>query len=108
MNGLHRQNELKLDILHSLARSQRALAEMVETIAPVMTASLQSANSSLRAASSDQVTKQILTHIESLSRYQHALAQKLSGIDVRQVKLGRPGKPYLAPTPPELRAVKLL
>jgi hypothetical protein len=105
--GLQRQNELKLDILHSLARSQRALAEIVETIAPVMTATFIN-NSSSQAVSTDQVAKQILAHIGNLSRYQQALAQKLSGIDIRHVKYGKPGKPWLAPPPRFLLAVKSL
>ncbi|MEX2460143.1 MAG: hypothetical protein WD469_02370 [Paenibacillaceae bacterium] len=105
MSVLHRQNELKLDILRSLARSQRALAEIVEIIAPVMAASVHG-TSSAHQAGSDHLAQQILAHMGSLSEYQHALAQKLSGIEIRQVKKGRPCQPWLAPSPYFLRSAK--
>jgi hypothetical protein len=102
MGILDRQNRLKLDILKSLARSQRALAGIVEVIAPVVASSIQGTSSDYEAAS-DLMTQQILAHLGSLSNYQQALAQKLCGIDIRQVKNGRPGKPWLAPTSHFLR-----
>jgi hypothetical protein len=102
MGILDRQNRLKLDILQSLARSQRALAEIVEVIAPVVASSIQGTTSD-HEPSSDIMTQQILAHLGSLSNYQHSLAQRFSGIDIRQVRNGMPGKPWLAPTPHFLR-----
>jgi poly-gamma-glutamate capsule biosynthesis protein CapA/YwtB (metallophosphatase superfamily) len=102
MGILDGQNRLKLDILQSLARSQRALAEIVEVIAPVVASSVHGTSSDHEALE-ELTTQQILAYLGSLSAYQHALAQKLSGIDIRQVKNGRPGKPWLAPTSHFLR-----
>jgi hypothetical protein len=105
MSVLETQNKLKLDILQSLARSQRALAEIVEVIAPVVASSIHGTSSD-HEASSEFMAKQILAHLGSLNNYQHALAQKLSGINIRQVKNGRPGKIWLAPTPHFLRSTE--
>jgi hypothetical protein len=102
MGILDRQNKLKLDILQSLARSQRALAEIVEVIAPLVASSVQGTTSD-HQVSLDLMSQQILANLGSLSHYQHALAQKLSSIEIRQVKNGKPGKPWLAPTSHILR-----
>jgi hypothetical protein len=83
MSHLMRQNELKLDILHSLARSQRALADILGTIPPM-------------AISSEQTAEQLLSLIEALNNNQHALASKLCLLPIRQVKKSKPGKPWLA------------
>jgi hypothetical protein len=103
MSILRSQNELKLDILQSIARSQRALAEIVETIAPVVASSVQWTSLGYEA-SSDHMAQQILTNLGSLSSYQNAIARKLSGIAIRHVKYGSPGKPWLAPAPHFLRS----
>jgi hypothetical protein len=86
MSHLMRQNELKLDILHSLARSQRAMADILNTIPPM-------------AISSEQTAEQLLSLIEALNNHQLALAPKLCLLPVRQVKKSKPGKPWLARKP---------
>jgi hypothetical protein len=86
MSHFIRQNELKLDMLHSLARSQRALADILETISPM-------------ARSSEQTAEHLLSLIEALNHYQRALASKLCILPIRQVKIGKPGKPWFASKP---------
>jgi hypothetical protein len=85
MSQIMRQNELKLDILQSLARSQRALAHILETLSPDVVIT-------------EQTARHLLILIESLSKYQQAIASKLSALSIRQVKNSKPGKPWIAQT----------
>ncbi|WP_052487841.1 hypothetical protein [Gordoniibacillus kamchatkensis] len=81
-----RQLELiKLDMLASLARSQRALARIVESAADV-------------AAASPETALRIAEHAEALARYQRQLALRIAGV------LPRTGRRRsLHPAPPWLR-----
>lgn len=84
MNWKERENELKLDILESLARSQKALARMIESMADVSEGVSGSAQA-LRA------------NIMALVRCQRALAGKIGGIRISSIKRGQPGKAWLHP-----------
>jgi hypothetical protein len=77
-----RENELKLDILGSLARSQRALADMLEGVAALTGESPEAA---------DQLRRQV----EVLVRCQTVLAEKICGIRISRIVRGRPGKLWL-------------
>ncbi|MCS7458817.1 hypothetical protein N0M98_01580 [Paenibacillus doosanensis] len=82
MNWHYEENKLKLHILHSLARSQRALARIIESMADV---------SEIPAASAERVAEQI----DAISRYQKQLAVKLTGIRIRKFRRGHPGALWL-------------
>ncbi len=82
MNVRQRENEIKLDILASLARSQHALASMAEHIAA-------------QTACTELSGEQIIRQMEALSRYQRMLAEKITGIRLRRLIEGKPGKPWL-------------
>lgn len=84
MSWRQRENELKLDILESLAKSQRALARMIEAMADV-SGDVSGFSAALRG------------NISILSRYQKVLAEKIVGIRVADVQRGRPGKIWLHP-----------
>lgn len=79
-----RENELKLDILESLARSQRALARIIEGMADV-TGNVPGSSDALRE------------NISTISRYQLVLAEKITGIRIASYKKGKPGNVWLNP-----------
>jgi len=80
---MDKQNEIKLDILQSLARSQRALSTIIESIADVTKLSSKAAEG-------------LLENIQEISQYQKVLAVKLAGIHLRELKKGGlPARPWL-------------
>lgn len=83
MSLLDRQDEIKLDILESLARSQKALASIIESVAGA-------------AERSKELSEGLLDNLEIISKYQHALAVKLAGMRVTARVRGAPGKPWLS------------
>lgn len=82
MNARDRENELKLDILGSLARSQRALADMLEGVAAV-------------TMESPDAARQIRRQLDVLVRCQVVLAEKICGIRLSRVVRGKPGRLWL-------------
>jgi hypothetical protein len=83
MNSEERKEQLKLDILESLARSQRALAHIMEQISDV-------------AESSPDIAKEFLRNAATMTRYQKSIAAKLCSVRFPRVCRGKPGKPWLA------------
>ncbi|MFE5320261.1 hypothetical protein ACFQ88_16250 [Paenibacillus sp. NPDC056579] len=73
---------MKLHILNSLARSQRALAVILESMADV-------------AGSSQMVAKGLAEQIEAFSKYQRQIAVKMIGVKLRRRRYGKPAKPWL-------------
>jgi hypothetical protein len=83
MNWYEEENRVKLHILHSLARSQRALARILESMADVVDGS--------------EVTAQKLAgQIDALSYYQKEIAMKMIGVRIRKLRSGVSGKPWLS------------
>lgn len=78
-----REYEIKLDMLESIARSQRALASMLESAAAVTGA----------AGISPAVLRE---HIRALDGMQAALLRAVCGVSWRRPKRGRPQKPWLS------------
>ncbi|WP_282941173.1 hypothetical protein [Paenibacillus sp. RC67] len=76
------QLKLKLHILKSLARSQRALTVMLESIAEVV-------------EGSQYVAKGLVEQIDSISKYQRQIAVKMIGLKIRRKRRGKPVKPWL-------------
>lgn len=76
------QIKLKLHILESLARSQRALAVMMESMSEVV-------------KGSQDIAKGLAEQIESISRYQREIAVKMIGVKIRRKKRSKPVKPWL-------------
>jgi hypothetical protein len=73
---------LELHILASLARSQRALARIVEAVAD-------------QVEDSKQATGKIIENLEMISAYQRVLVVRISGIRPRALKKGSPAPPWL-------------
>ncbi|MDF2961184.1 MAG: hypothetical protein K0S39_2919 [Paenibacillus sp.] len=86
MNWHEEENRTKLHILNSLARSQRALARIIESMADLAESSASS------GASADNLTRQL----EAISRFQRQLTEKITGIRIRKFRRGTPGKPWLS------------
>jgi hypothetical protein len=74
---------LELHILASLARSQRALARIVEAVAD-------------QVEDSKQATGKMIENLEMISAYQRVLVVKISGMRPRTLKKGSPAPPWLA------------
>ncbi|NOU96521.1 hypothetical protein GC093_25360 [Paenibacillus sp. LMG 31456] len=86
MNWHEEENRTKLHILNSLARSQRALARIIESMADMTESS----------ASSGTAADKLVEQLEAISRYQRQLTEKISGIRIRKFRRGTPGKPWLS------------
>ncbi|MDF2927543.1 MAG: hypothetical protein K0R57_6457 [Paenibacillaceae bacterium] len=84
MTAKERENELKLDILASLARSQRALAGMLEDVSALTSESAEAADSLRR-------------QLKVLVKCQIVLAEKICGIRLSQAVRGKPGKIWFHP-----------
>lgn len=76
-----RENEAKLGILSAVARSQTAIARMMESIADV-------------TEHSDPMAAQLRDNIRVMTNYQLAMARKLTGMRIRQMQKGIPRKPW--------------
>ncbi|GIP39139.1 hypothetical protein J31TS4_24190 [Paenibacillus sp. J31TS4] len=79
---VQRENELRLELLESLARSQRALASLIETAAAAGLGAPEGAGT-------------LLANAEALCRYQLVLAGKIAGHRLRRVFRSRPGRIWL-------------
>lgn len=79
-----REQRIKLDLLDSLARSQRALARIIESVA-------------LSVESSPPLARQVAENLETIVKYQQILARKIIGIPIREKQKGTPGDPWLNP-----------
>ncbi|MFD2612386.1 hypothetical protein [Paenibacillus gansuensis] len=79
---MRKQDELKIDILESLARSQKALAKIIENMAE-------------QTEHAHGLSENLAENMQALSKYQLSLASKMSGITVHSKRYGLPGRPWL-------------
>lgn len=80
-----REQQIMLDILDSLARSQRALARIIESVA-------------VSVERSPQLSGQVADNLAAIVSYQQILARKITGLPpVRLTYKGTPGHPWLNP-----------
>ncbi|WP_159881082.1 hypothetical protein [Paenibacillus puerhi] len=106
MSRTEAENRAKLHMLVSLARSQRALARMLESMAELMEAGArQGRDGSAKAGERmeggsrerrDMAGREWLAQLEALSRYQRAMAERLGLLRLRKIRRGIPGKPWLS------------
>lgn len=82
MTPREKEMEIRLDILRSLARSQRALADMLEGIA-------------LLTGESEEDARRVRRQAQELVRCQTVLAEKLCGIRINRIIRGKPGRLWL-------------
>ncbi|WP_127578764.1 hypothetical protein [Paenibacillus koleovorans] len=82
MTWISERAELKLDMLHSLARSQKALARMIESLADVTEQSIDTA-AGLRE------------NIRAIAEYQRTMAEKVAEIELPDtVRRSTPSSPW--------------
>ena len=86
MNLKQRELEIKLDILTSLARSQRALAAMVEAL------------SEMRVRISREDLETVLKELGAIRALQKALAEQMLRLRLRPIRHGTPGAHWVAET----------
>lgn len=84
MSVMEREQLIKLHILTSLARSQRALSKMLEAMSHI-------------CAESEETARRLAEHVDIISKYQQTLTTKITGMSIRQKKKGSPQKPWLRP-----------
>ncbi|SEU18748.1 hypothetical protein [Paenibacillus sp. NFR01] len=80
--GLLSEHAVKLDLIRSIARSQAALAAILESIAEI-------------TGQSEQTARKLSDNIRILSQYQSSMCRKLTGISLHQPKEGIPAAPWL-------------
>ena len=76
------ERQIKLHLLESLARSQRALSSILEQIGEL-------------GAAMPELPKAVLRNMELIAKYQGQMAEKTSGLRLRAVRAGKPGAPWL-------------
>ncbi|MFC5447341.1 hypothetical protein [Paenibacillus aestuarii] len=93
MRADEREQWIRLDVLESLARSQRALALIMESVAASVEAS-------------PPLARHIAGNLEAIVKHQQILTSKLTGIPIRVRRIGTPARPWLNPQPGIYKAVK--
>lgn len=83
MSRMDREQRIKLHLLTSLARSQRSLSRMLESVAACY-------------EGSPEMSRHLARHIGAISKYQRMLTRKMLGISIRYPKRGIPGKPWIS------------
>lgn len=84
MSGLQlSERAVKLEMIRSIARSQTALAAILESIAEV-------------TGHSEHAARKLSENVRLLSEYQSAMCRMMSGISLNRHKEGIPSKPWLA------------
>lgn len=84
MSWLERQWQLKLEMLESLSRSQRAVAAMLESMAKT--------TSAYRMDSAEVIVHEL----SSIAKYQQALARHMLDIRLHTVHRGKPTPPWIS------------
>ncbi|RXZ81205.1 hypothetical protein EBB07_16065 [Paenibacillaceae bacterium] len=80
---LQREREVKLELIASIARGQNALARVLESVADL-------------SEQSPALTKSIREQVRLLTGIQLTMAEMLTGTRLRNYRLGKPGKVWLA------------
>ncbi|WP_239004642.1 hypothetical protein [Paenibacillus tepidiphilus] len=80
--GLSSEHAVKLEMIRSIARSQAALAAILESIAEI-------------TGQSELTARKLSDNIRILSQYQSAMCRMMSGISLHQPKRGIPAAPWL-------------
>ncbi|MNC29853.1 hypothetical protein D3C76_176920 [compost metagenome] len=81
--GLLSEHAVKLEMIRSIARSQAALAAILESIAEV-------------TGQSELTARKLSDNIRILSQYQSAMCRMMSGISLHRPKRGIPAAPWLS------------
>ncbi|WP_068620043.1 hypothetical protein [Paenibacillus tuaregi] len=85
MIGAASEHEIKLQLVQSLAKSQAAIARILDSIADV-------------TEQSETASKQLCENIRVLTNYQSAMAGMLTGIRLNRQYYGTPTTPWINPS----------
>lgn len=81
--GLLSEHAVKLEMIRSIARSQAALAAILESIAEI-------------TGQSELTARKLSDNIRILSHYQSSMCRMISGISLHEPKQGVPVAPWLS------------
>lgn len=79
---IDRENEAKISMIFSIARSQEALASILESIAEV-------------TAHSEVTARKLAENVRLLLNHQSVMAEMLTGISFNRSKVGIPAPPWI-------------
>ncbi|WP_274649451.1 hypothetical protein [Paenibacillus humicola] len=82
MSLLVKEWEARIELLRSIANSQRAIARILDSVADV-------------SGHSPGMAKSIRENIRSLTAMQLTMAESAVGVKLRRPKCGRPARPWL-------------
>jgi hypothetical protein len=82
MSIWHREAEIRLDLLTSLSRSQKALAVMLEHLA-------------VMSGETEPSSEGMALQLASMVRFQQQLARRITASPIHEIKSGIPMNPWL-------------
>lgn len=82
MSRIRREQEARYAVISSIAKSQEALAGILDSIADI-------------SAHSETTAKSLAENIRLLTSYQSVMCGMLTGISLRRSKEGKPSSPWL-------------
>ncbi|WP_055109173.1 hypothetical protein [Paenibacillus ihumii] len=82
MPGIGSVEAAKLRLIDSIAKSQMAMARILDSLADVSDHSAETA-------------RHLTQNIQALTKYQQAIAETVCGITLHQVYYGTPSKPWI-------------
>ncbi|MFB9330235.1 hypothetical protein ACFFSY_30185 [Paenibacillus aurantiacus] len=82
MSLLTKEWEAKIELIRSIAHSQRAIARILDSVADV-------------AGHSPNMARRVYENVESMTAFQQSLAEAVTGLHVGRPRRGRPGQPLL-------------
>ncbi|QYR23027.1 hypothetical protein KZ483_08920 [Paenibacillus sp. sptzw28] len=82
MNIVRNEGEARIELVRSIARSQQAVARILESIADI-------------SEHSPGLSKSIRENVRSLTALQLTMAEAVSCVRMRRLKQGIPAKPWL-------------
>jgi len=83
ISGKLSERAVKLEMIRSIARSQAALATILESIAEL-------------TEHSELTARKLSENVRVLSQYQSAMCRMMSGISLHRHKLGTPAAPWIS------------
>ncbi|MBW7474520.1 hypothetical protein K0T92_07160 [Paenibacillus oenotherae] len=82
MSLLRKEQESRIELIRSIARSQGAIARILDSIADI-------------SEHTPEVKKSIRENMRSLTAMQLTMAETVSGLRMRRVRQGSPARPWL-------------
>lgn len=79
-----RKHLIQLDLLESMALSQRALARIIESVTQCIEAS-------------PPLARQVAENLDIIAKYQQVLTRKITGIRINEKQKGTPAQPWVNP-----------